>query len=269
MVGVVYMIISKNTDKVYIGQTTLKLSVRFNQHLSKLNDTRSKIVISYGDVEIKIIDTSDDLEELKIKEQEYIQFFKDIAVNVEVYNEPKNIQKESLNNIRIIGSNKQPKNISDGELDFIHWYEKNIEVCDNYLNRAAVYRNYVLNSETVLSKQNFFELMIENAGEAFKSSGGYYYKNIGFKNDNNPKKEVVIPLHENNDCDNYEKWLRKNILHDTNSRLIRSSVWKKFETDFTNDTLRKKELFKKCEKIFGKAIKITGNFCFPGYKLIC
>lgn len=84
MCGVVYMISSPNTDKVYIGSTIRKLSRRFYDHMCISNDTQSKIIIESGNATITAIDSveDDDLEELKIKELEYIRFYKNICVNI-------------------------------------------------------------------------------------------------------------------------------------------------------------------------------------------
>ena len=78
------MISSPNTPLVYIGSTTRKLSYRFNTHKHISNTTRSKIIIDIGNATITAIDSieDDDKEELLIKELEYIQFYKDICVNI-------------------------------------------------------------------------------------------------------------------------------------------------------------------------------------------
>jgi hypothetical protein len=85
MTGTIYMISSPNTDKVYIGFTTKKLSHRFCHHKKNSNRTRSKIIIDSGDAVITAIDSieDEDKEELEIKELEYIQFYKDICVNIQ------------------------------------------------------------------------------------------------------------------------------------------------------------------------------------------
>jgi hypothetical protein len=84
MTGTIYMISSPNTDKVYIGSTTKKLSHRFYDHKKITNTTRSKIIIDSGDAVITAIDSieDEDKEELEIKELEYIQFYKNICVNL-------------------------------------------------------------------------------------------------------------------------------------------------------------------------------------------
>ena len=84
MTGTIYMISSPNTDKVYIGSTTMKLIDRFNRHKAVSNETRSKNIIESGDAVITAIDSieDEDKEELEIKELEYIQFYKDICINI-------------------------------------------------------------------------------------------------------------------------------------------------------------------------------------------
>ena len=84
MTGTIYMISSPNTPLVYIGSTTMKLSQRFIRHKAVSNVTRSKIIIDMGDAVITAIDNieDEDKEELDIKELEYIQFYKDICVNL-------------------------------------------------------------------------------------------------------------------------------------------------------------------------------------------
>jgi exosome complex RNA-binding protein Rrp4 len=84
MTGTIYMISSPNTDKVYIGSTIQKLIDRFSLHKAVSNDTRSRIIIESGDAVITAIDSieDEDKEELKIKELEYIQLYKDICVNI-------------------------------------------------------------------------------------------------------------------------------------------------------------------------------------------
>lgn len=84
MTGTIYMISSPNTPLVYIGSTIHKLTRRFFKHKHISNTTRSRIIIDSGDSVITAIDSieDEDREELKIKELEYILFYKDICVNL-------------------------------------------------------------------------------------------------------------------------------------------------------------------------------------------
>jgi hypothetical protein len=83
MLGRVYIIQSPNTDKVYIGSTFLTLEKRFCRHKRSINGTSSYLILDEGDAfielleEIKVIDK----DELRYYEQQYIELYRDIAVN--------------------------------------------------------------------------------------------------------------------------------------------------------------------------------------------
>ena len=83
MLGNIYIIQSPNTDKVYIGSTFQTLEIRFRNHKYDSNQTNSYLVIDEGDSfielleEIKVIDKR----ELEFYEQQYLELYRDIAVN--------------------------------------------------------------------------------------------------------------------------------------------------------------------------------------------
>ena len=83
MLGRIYMISSLNSDQVYIGSTIEKLHERFRKHKNSWNQCTSKKIIDKGDAfielleEIKVIDE----EELRFYENQYLELYKDIAVN--------------------------------------------------------------------------------------------------------------------------------------------------------------------------------------------
>ena len=84
MSGIVYMVSSPNTDKVYIGSTVQLLRKRFDQHKSaNRNQTRSAIIIAAGDAKITELFKFETctIEELRTKEKEYINQYKDKLVN--------------------------------------------------------------------------------------------------------------------------------------------------------------------------------------------
>ena len=111
--GIIYLISSPNTDKVYIGSTTQKLTRRFNTHKSVYNTSRSKIIIESGDAVITVIDNIEDKdrEELKIKEIEYIQFYKDICVNF--HGTKNSYSKEYKRPCRLDGRKKKQQRIKN------------------------------------------------------------------------------------------------------------------------------------------------------------
>jgi hypothetical protein len=83
MLGTIYIIQSPNTDKVYIGSTFQTLEERFRDHKAMSNETSSYLVIDEGDAfielleEVKVIDKT----ELRYYEQQYLELYRDIAVN--------------------------------------------------------------------------------------------------------------------------------------------------------------------------------------------
>lgn len=81
--GKIYCIRSHKTDKIYIGSTTQILCKRMTGHKRKLQNCTSKIIMSYGDAYIELIEEypCKNKMELNKKEGEYIRKFKDICVN--------------------------------------------------------------------------------------------------------------------------------------------------------------------------------------------
>jgi predicted GIY-YIG superfamily endonuclease len=89
MSGIVYMVSSPNTDKVYIGSTVQALTRRFTDHKSKFknnhkNQTKAAIVIAAGDAKITELFKFETctIKELRLKEAEYINQYKDNLVNL-------------------------------------------------------------------------------------------------------------------------------------------------------------------------------------------
>jgi hypothetical protein len=83
MLGRVYIIQSPNTDEVYVGSTTETLKERFRRHIHPSNEISSKIIIDEGDATIELLEEIKviDKDELRFYEQQYIELYKDIAVN--------------------------------------------------------------------------------------------------------------------------------------------------------------------------------------------
>jgi hypothetical protein len=79
MIGRIYKITSPSTDKIYIGSTTKTLNVRFKSH----NKCSSIEIIKYGDSKIELLEELEckDKEELRWKEREYQDRFKESCVN--------------------------------------------------------------------------------------------------------------------------------------------------------------------------------------------
>jgi group I intron endonuclease len=88
--GFVYKIVSKNTEKIYIGSTSISLEKRLKQHeymsATKQKKTQSFEIIKYGDYEIKLLESFENISEadLRRKETEFIRKFEHICVNIGV-----------------------------------------------------------------------------------------------------------------------------------------------------------------------------------------
>lgn len=78
------MISSPNTDRVYIGSTIQALTKRFTKHKSITNTTRSAIIIAAGDAKITELFKFETctVEELRAKEVEYINQYREKLVNI-------------------------------------------------------------------------------------------------------------------------------------------------------------------------------------------
>jgi len=72
MIGRIYIIKSKQTDKVYVGSTFYTLKIRFSKHKSDKNCTSVEI-LKYNDAEIELLECyeCEDEEQLKNREGEY------------------------------------------------------------------------------------------------------------------------------------------------------------------------------------------------------
>lgn len=88
----IYKLVCPHADDIYIGSTTQKLCSRFALHNSKYRSfmnnkhhfVSSFIIMSLGDVRIILLEDfpCENKEQLRAKEQEYIEKHKDICVNI-------------------------------------------------------------------------------------------------------------------------------------------------------------------------------------------
>ncbi len=83
MLGRIYIIQSPYTDEVYIGSTIQTLEERFRDHKKPSNDTFSYLVIDEGDPYIELLEEVKviDKDELCFYEQQYLELYRDVAVN--------------------------------------------------------------------------------------------------------------------------------------------------------------------------------------------
>jgi len=83
MLGRIYIIQSPYTDEVYIGSTIQTLHKRFWKHKSRGNSSSSYLVIDEGDATIELLEEVKvvDERELAFYENQYLELYRDIAVN--------------------------------------------------------------------------------------------------------------------------------------------------------------------------------------------
>ena len=81
--GKIYKLVSKQTDKIYIGSTKCELNVRFNYHKSATNTSSSRKILTYADCEIVLIENypCNSRTELELREGELQLQSIDVIVN--------------------------------------------------------------------------------------------------------------------------------------------------------------------------------------------
>jgi predicted GIY-YIG superfamily endonuclease len=74
--GKIYKIVSPNTDKFYIGSTTMTLNQRFNCH-KLIKSSYSRYIISKGEATIELIENfpCKSKDELRWRERDYYDYF--------------------------------------------------------------------------------------------------------------------------------------------------------------------------------------------------
>lgn len=107
----IYVIRSAQTDQVYVGSTTQRLSKRFYDHKNKANLCTSKLMLEFDDAYIELIEKypCNDGEELRRREGEWIRKLN--SVNIVI---PCRTRKEYREDNKVALSIK-----------FKQWYDKN------------------------------------------------------------------------------------------------------------------------------------------------
>lgn len=77
----VYKITSPSTDLVYYGSSTQPLQKRFMVHKCNF-DCSSRQIIQFGDAQIELVETVEDIEQLRIRERFYIENYPCINIMV-------------------------------------------------------------------------------------------------------------------------------------------------------------------------------------------
>jgi len=111
MIGYIYIIRSKQTDKVYVGSTELTLNKRFNKH--KTQNCTSREILKYSDATIELLELIDceNREQLERREGEYIRQYncvnKKIAGRTDKEYREENKEKKKEYNKEYREENKQ------------------------------------------------------------------------------------------------------------------------------------------------------------------
>ena len=84
MKGNIYIIKSKQTDKVYVGSTQLTLNERFRHHKTR-KDCSSVEILKYGDAEIELIECyeCENKEQLQRREGQYIRQYDCVNIRID------------------------------------------------------------------------------------------------------------------------------------------------------------------------------------------
>ena len=101
--GKIYMIKSKQTDKIYIGSTKNTLNQRFREHKTDKTCT-SQEILKYSDAEIELLECYEcqDVEELELREAYFIREYKknNLCVNKKIpHRTPKEYHEENKEEI--------------------------------------------------------------------------------------------------------------------------------------------------------------------------
>jgi hypothetical protein len=135
--AVIYKIVADDTTNIYIGSTVQALYRRLSLHKSNHNNTGSKILFTYPNTRIEIIERykCESLNELRQREQYYIEINKDICLN---YNRA-HIPKEQIS---IIANERAKKHYADNKEQKIkrvkEYRLENLEKIQKYKQEAVI-----------------------------------------------------------------------------------------------------------------------------------
>ena len=133
----IYIIRSRNTNKVYVGATASTLVKRFSQHNSEFakgkNKTRARQVLEHGDCYIELLEKYPclDKDESNAREKYWMRQFDEQRVNCQLPGRTKaewyqdNREVELEKNKRYRQNNKQKCNEQSRQ-----WYENNKQKCN-------------------------------------------------------------------------------------------------------------------------------------------
>ena len=181
MIGNIYIIRSKQTDKVYIGSTFNTLSIRLSGHKCSKTCT-SREILKYSDAEIELLECyeCEDDEQLELREAYYIREYKknNLCVNKQIPG--RTIAEYKKENKETIAEYYQENKEKRKEYQKEH-YEENKKAISE---KKKEY--YEENKEAINKKNNeYYEKNKEKAHQKFtcRCGGRYTHQNkaIHFK----------------------------------------------------------------------------------------
>jgi hypothetical protein len=130
--GKIYKIISSETENIYIGSTILPLDKRYRTHKNTNNTCSSNEIIKLGGSKIELIENyeCETKGELKMREQHFIDMYREICINKNdtILTEEKKKEKAKKRGEIFRKNNKE---------HFKNYYKENKEKMDE---RAKKYR---------------------------------------------------------------------------------------------------------------------------------
>ena len=175
MKGRIYIIRSKQTDKVYIGSTVETLNIRFSKHKSKQNCT-SREILKYSDAEIELLECYEcqDENQLRKKEGQYQKQYD--CVNERIEGRTQKEYRED--NKEIILEKKKEYRQKNKEKIAQHKKEYYQENREEVLKKRQ--EHYQENKEEILKKQQEYreknkEVINEKKKEKFTCECGGKY----------------------------------------------------------------------------------------------
>jgi hypothetical protein len=145
--GRIYSIRSPNTDKIYIGSTTMTLAKRIYQHKKRLNCSSIEI-INMGDAYIELLENYEckDKNELHRREGELQRQYKDICINKKIEGRNATEYKQtdnyaiSQNKYRKSDKNKENQKRYKKKSDNYKKYQKEYKKMDKYKKDQQEYK---------------------------------------------------------------------------------------------------------------------------------
>lgn len=187
----IYKLVSNKTNKIYIGSSCYYLELRYNNHKHNNNKCSSKILFDLGEVEIKIIEyyPCTNNEELRKREQYYIDMYKDIIVNKNNSYTTEEQKKERQK----IYIQKNKEHIK--ELHRNNYQIHKIKRCQS----VKIYQN--INKEKIKERKRIYNQKNKEHIKEYRTKNKEHIKEVNkifYQNNKDKIKEYQIEYNKNN-----------------------------------------------------------------------